>query len=431
MGLLQAGIGAVGGVLGDQWKEYIYCDSLPPDVLMAKGHRKTGNGSSNKGDDNIISQGSRVAVNNGQCLIIVENGEVVDICAEPGEYTYDRETEPSLFTGDLSDTIPKVFAEIGRRFSFGGDTGRDQRVYYINTKEIYGNKFGTPSPIAFKVRDDTLNYEQTIQIRCFGEYSYRITNPVLFYTNIASNVSDTFNREEIDSQLKSELMMALKPAMAKVSAMRVGYDELEAHSQDIADALNDSLSQKWGNLRGIEVVSVAVASVSLTDESQAVLEKLQKMQEAAVLGRDPSLMAGFYGAAQADALRDAANNEGGAAIGFMGMNMAGNANGINVGDMMAQGQAQRAAQAQQAAARQAAPAGGWTCACGHSGNTGKFCSECGAAKPDDGWTCACGAKNTGKFCSECGKPRPAGDWVCACGAKNSGKFCAECGSPRP
>ncbi len=432
MGLIQAAIGAVGGVLGDQWKDFIYCDSMPADILVAKGHRRTGSGSSNKGDDNIISNGSGIAVNNGQCMIIVESGQVVDICAEPGNYTYDKSTEPSLFTGDdLDSNLKEVFSEIGRRFTFGGDTGKDQRVYYINTKEIMGNKYGTPTPVLFKVRDEELNFSQTIQIRCFGEYSYRITNPILFYSSVAGNVSDTFHRSEIDSQLKTELLTALQPALASLSAKRIGYDELPAHTMEIADALNETLSHRWGEQRGIEVSSFGVSSVNISEESQKVLEKLQEMQAAKVSGTNAAMMAGVIGNATADSMRNASANEGGmgAAFGFMGMNMAGQAGG-SLGNLMGMAQQQQQMQQPQPAAQ---PAGGWNCACGHGGNTGKFCSECGKPRPEAAapWTCSCGhSGNTGKFCSECGSPRPAGPWTCSCGTSNSGKFCQNCGKPR-
>lgn len=435
MGLIQAAMGAVGGVAADQWKEFIYCDSMPADVLVAKGHRRTGSRSSNRGDDNIISNGSTISINNGQCMIIVESGKVVELCAQPGTYTYDASTEPSVFAGgDLAENIKSVFSQMWGRFTYGGDTGKDQRVYFFNTKEIMGNKYGTPTPVLFKVRDDELNFSQTIQIRCFGEYSYRITNPILFYTNVCGNVAEEYNRSEIDSQLKSELQTALQPALAKISAMRIGYDELAAHTMDIADALNETLSKKWGDVRGIQVVSFGVSSVSISEESQKALEKLQEMQAARVSGSSAAMMAGVLGNAQADAMRAAAANEGGGAMmGFMGMNMAGNA-GANVSNLMGMAQQQQFQQPQMAqqAAYAAPAAGGWTCSCGHAGNTGKFCANCGKPKPVQAaaWTCSCGTSNTGKFCQNCGKPRPEGPWTCSCGTSNTGKFCQNCGKPR-
>ncbi|MBR6531246.1 MAG: SPFH domain-containing protein, partial [Clostridia bacterium] len=152
MGLIKAGVGALGGVLADQWKEFFYCDSLKNDVLMVKGQKRVSGRSSNtKGSDNLISNGSGIAVADGQCMIIVEQGKVVEFCAEPGEFTYDTSTEPSLFSGKLGDTIKETFKTVGKRFTYGGDTGKDQRVYYFNTKEIMDNKFGTPNPFMFEV----------------------------------------------------------------------------------------------------------------------------------------------------------------------------------------------------------------------------------------------------------------------------------------
>ena len=215
MGLIKAAAGAAGGVLADQWKEYFYCDSMPGDVLVTRAQKKTSGRSSNRrGSDNVISSGSVIAVSDGQCMLIVEQGKVVDFCAEPGEYTYDSEAEPSLFCGDLEDNIEAVFQEVGRRFGFGGEAPQDQRVYFVNIKEITGNKYGTPGPVPFRVVDANIGLDMDISVKCFGEYSYRITNPVLFYTNVCGNVEDCFTREELDGQLKSEVMTALQPAFA-------------------------------------------------------------------------------------------------------------------------------------------------------------------------------------------------------------------------
>lgn len=433
MGLIKAGLGAVGGVLADQWKEYFYCDSLTPDVLMTKGRKRTSGRSSNtSAEDNIISNGSVIAVNNGQCMIIVEQGKVVDLCAEPGEYTYDKSTEPTVFTGELTESVVDVFKRIGKRFTFGGDTGKDQRVYYFNTKEIIGNKYGTPAEIPFKTVDEDTNLKLTVRIRCFGEYSYKIIDPILFYTNVAGNSGDEYLRSQLDSQLKSELLTSLQKAFSKVSAMRIDYTELPGRGEEIADALNEVLSEKWMNLRGIKVVSFGVNSVKANEEDEA---KIQKLQMGMAMS-NPAMGAGILVDAQSDAMRTAAGNEGGmgAAFGFMGMNMAGAAGGMNAGNLYGM-----AAQQQQAAMQSAPPQvpvspapAGWACECGHSGNTGKFCGNCGKPQPvSQDWTCECGAHNTGKFCGNCGKPKPAGEWDCECGTHNTGKFCGNCGKPRP
>ena len=429
MGLIKAALGAAGGVLGDQWKEFIYCEGMPADVLMTKGRKRTssqGRSSNTTAEDNVISNGSVIVVNNGQCMMIVEDGKVVDVCAEPGQYTYDQSSEPSLFTDGLNkDSVVAVFRQMGRRFTFGGDPGKDQRVYFFNTKEILGNKYGTPSEIPFRTVDDTTHLNLTVRIRCFGEYSYHISNPMLFYTNVCGNVSEEYTRDRLDSQLKTELLTALQPAFAKIGENGIRYSQLPGHTLELADALNEVLSKKWRDLRGIEIVSFGVSSVTADEEDEKMLKELQR--NAAFM--DPTRAAAHLVGSQGDAMKMAANNQGGAAMAFMGMNMAGQAGGMNAGNLFAMGQ-------QQAAQQPAAPAApaGWTCACGHAGNTGKFCAECGQPKPAPAgeWKCACGAVNTGKFCAECGQPKPASDeWTCACGTVNKGKFCANCGQPRP
>ena len=417
MGLVKALAGAVGGVLADQWKEYFYCESMPADVIVTKGQKKVSKRSSNRnGSENIISNGSVIAVNEGQCLLIVEQGKVVDLCSEPGEYIYDMSTEPSLFCFGLGDGIKEEFDAIGKRFAFGGEAPKDQRVYFVNIKELVGNKYGTPGPVPFRVVDYNIGLDVDISIRCFGEYSYRIINPILFYTNVCGNVTKEYTREEIDGQLKSELMTALQPAFARISEMGIRYSSLPGHTMEIADALNSVLSAKWKNTRGIEIVSVGVSSVKASEEDEAMIKELQR--NAAF--RNPNMAAAHLVGAQAAAMQSAAANENaGAAMAFMGMGMAGAAGGANAQNLFAMGQQQAAAQqatvqqsavqqaaVQQAAARQGNAGGTWTCSCGAAGNTGKFCTECGSPRPIPGWTCSCGTFNKGKFCCECGSPRP-------------------------
>ena len=426
MGLIKAAMGAAGGVLADQWKEFFYCDAIPENVLAVKGRKTTGKRSSNtKGDDNVISNGSVIAVADGQCMLIVDQGKIVDMCAVAGEYTYDMSSEPSIFTGELGEGIKNVFNNMANRFTFGGEAPKDQRIYYFNTKELIGNKYGTPSPVPFRVVDQRAGIDIDVGIRCFGEYSYHISNPMLFYTNVCGNVSEEYTRDRLDSQLKTELLTALQPAFAKIGENGIRYSQLPGHTLELADALNEVLSKKWRDLRGIEIVSFGVSSVTADEEDEKMLKELQR--NAAFM--DPTRAAAHLVGSQGDAMKMAANNQGGAAMAFMGMNMAGQAGGMNAGNLFAMGQ-------QQAAQQPAAPAApaGWTCACGHAGNTGKFCAECGQPKPAPAgeWKCACGAVNTGKFCAECGQPKPASDeWTCACGTVNKGKFCANCGTPRP
>ena len=426
MGLITAAINAVTGTLESQWKEYFYADALPETVLATRAMKKTKGlfGSLKVEDENVISQGSVVAVADGQCMMIVDQGKIVDFCAQPGEYIYDQNAEPTLLYGDFNTAkLKAVLKTAFERFAFGGQRGREQRVYYFNTKEILGNKYGTPGAVPFRVVDANIGLDVDVSIRCFGEYSYRITNPILFYTNVCGNVEGDYTRDEIDSQLKSELLTALQPAFAKISEMGIRYSALPGHTMEIADALNEVLSEKWANLRGVEIVSFGVNSVKASEEDEAMIKELQRN----AVFRNANMAAAHLVGAQAQAMQDAAKNQGGAFTGFMGMNMAQGAGGVNAAQLFEMGANQPAAQPVQTAS-----AGGWTCSCGAKA-TGKFCPECGAKKPEaGGWKCACGAVATGKFCPECGAKKPEADGgTCGCGAVNKGKFCAECGAKRP
>ena len=438
MGLIQAAMGAAGGVLADQWREYFYCESIPESVMAVKGQRRVTGRGSNKGVDNIISNGSIIAVADGQCMMIVEQGKIVELCAEPGEFVYDTSTEPSIFSGDLGDALMATFKNIGKRFTFGGEAPKDQRVYYFNTKELIGNKYGTPSPVPFRVVDQSAGIDIDISIRCFGEYSYRIANPILFYTNVCGNVSESYTRDKLEGQLKTELLTALQPAFAKISDMGIRYSALPGHTLELSQALNEVLSSKWRDLRGLEIVSFGVSSVKASEEDEQMLKQMQQ----AKAYMNPGMAAANLARAQATAMQDAANNQGGAAMAFMGMNMAQNAGGFNAQQLYQMGAQQPAAQPVQQPAAPANPApaaNAWVCACGATA-TGKFCPECGAKKPEpkpaaEGWKCPqCGAAVTGKFCPECGTKKPEAQpegWTCSCGAVNKGKFCAECGKPKP
>ena len=449
MGLIKAGIGALGGVLADQWKEFFYCEALDMDTLVVKGQKRiSGRSSNTKGSDNIISNGSGIAVADGQCMIIVEQGKIVEVCAEPGEYTYDTSTEPSIFAGSFGESLKNTFKTIGKRFTYGGDTGKDQRVYYFNTKEIMGNKFGTPSPIIFEVMNKNLGMSRTVNVRCNGVYSYTISDPLLFYTRVCGNVEQAYTRDIIDEQLKTEFVSALQPAFGALAELELRPAQIPAKANELKKAMNEALQAEWVD-RGIAVAKIALNPITLNPED---MKKIQEMEDAMTYGQNAFMMGGRMTTATANAMETAAGNSAGAMTGFMGMGMAGGAmgGGFNQAQnfyqmgmqqqqqQMAQQQAQQLvdAQAQAMANAAAAPADGWKCACGASA-TGKFCPECGAKKPEPqaagGWTCKCGATVSGKFCPECGSPKPAddGSWTCSCGAKNTGKFCAECGGKKP
>lgn len=425
MGLIKAGLAAFNSTLADQWKEFFYCDAMDKDVLVTKGRKRVSGRSSNtKGSDNIITSGSGIAVADGQCMLIVEQGKVVEVCAEPGQFTYDSSTEPSIFTGSLGKSILDTFKTIGKRFTFGGDTGKDQRVYYINTKEILDNKFGTQNHIPFRVVDSKINLDIDVSIRCNGIYSYKIVNPLLFYANVCGNVQQDYTRSQIDAQLKTEFISALQPAFARLSELELRPNQIIAHNTDLEDAMNATLSKKWGENRGIQVVSVALGSVTLPEADQ---ELIKNAQHTAIL-KDPAMAAATLAGAQAEAMKTAAGNKAGAMTGFMGMGMAANAGGMNVNDLYAMGAKENAANKGDSKSEDT-----WRCSCGAS-VSGKFCTECGAKRPD-GWTCSCGAVNKGKFCSECGSKKPSDAPLYRCDKcgwvpedpKNPPKFCPECG----
>ena len=440
MGLIKAGMGALGGTLADQWKEFFYCESMPKEVLVTKGQKRTtGRSSNTKGNDNIISNGSGIAVADGQCMIIVEQGKVVEVCAEPGEFTYDTSTEPSIFSGNLGESIKETFKTVGKRFTYGGDTGKDQRIYYFNTKEILENRFGTANPVPFRVVDSKIGLDIDVSIRCSGVYSYKIVDPLLFYSNVCGNVEQEYSREELDGTLKKEFISALQPAFGRLSEMELRPNQIVTHNTDLENAMNTALSEKWGALRGLKVVSIAFGSITLPDEDAELIKQAQRT----AIMRDPTMAAATLVGAQADAMKTAAGNEAGAMTGFMGMGMAMNAagGGMNAQNLFAMGQQQQAQQAAQTPqptpAPQAAPAaGGWKCACGAT-VTGNFCPNCGTKRPaeDEGWTCSCGAVNKGKFCTNCGAKKPAGAPLYRCDKcgwepedpKNPPRFCPECG----
>ncbi|HHX20092.1 MAG TPA: SPFH domain-containing protein [Clostridiaceae bacterium] len=433
MGLLKAAGGAIGGVLADQWREFFYCDALPENVIVKKGQKRTSGRSSNiRGEDNIISNGSIIAVNNGQCMIIVEQGRIVEFCADPGEYVYDMSTEPSLFYGPLGKNIVGTFKRIGQRFTFGGDTGKDQRVYYFNLKEMMNNRFGTANAVPFRVVDKNIGLDVDIAIKCFGEYSYKVENPLLFYTNVSGNVEEPYTRDRMDNQLRAELMNALQPAFAKISEMGIRYSALPGHTEEISKALNEVLTEKWRELRGLVIVSVAIQSVKASEEDELLIKELQK----SAVYRDPTMAAAGLVGAQADAMRAAAANEGaGPFMAFAGMNMAQMAGGGQATQLFQQGALQQP-QHVTGSTIVASTVPVWKCpSCAKADNVGKFCGNCGTPKPvKDEWQCECGTTNTGNFCHNCGKPRPVTlHYQCdKCGwepqdQNNVPKFCPNCG----
>ena len=419
MGLVRAAGAALSTMMGDQWREYFYCNSLDNDTLILKGEKRIGPKSSNtKGADNIISNGALIAVNDGQCMIIVEQGAIVEVCAEPGEFVFDSSTEPSIFYGDLGENLVNSFKTFVKRFAFGGDTAKDQRIYYFNTKEIIGNKYGTANPVPFRVLDKNIDLDIEIALRAHGEFTFRLMDPILFYKNLAGNVEKDYKKQEIESQLRSELLTKLQPAFARIAETGVRYYQITAHTDELGQILNELLSKSWGEHYGIEMTAFGISSVTAPEEDIEMIKQLQKN----AVYRNATMAAANLTAAQADAMRAAASNEStGPMMAFAGMNMANQVGGFNAGNLYAMGaeqqnaaaaanantpagNAESSAPAAAASVAGVATASDWTCPkCGHEHNNGKFCSECGTAKTED-WTCPeCGhTGNKGKFCSECG-----------------------------
>lgn len=382
MGLIQAAVGAFSSTIADTWKDYFVCDSLNNNILVAKGLSK-GKGLFKDGD--VITNGSGIVVGEGQCAIIVDDGQILEVAAQPGMYTFDSTKSPSIFDGGLQG-VKDSFKEVAERFSYGGIAAKKQVVYYINTREVGGNLFGTASPIPFRVVDSRIGLDIDASLRCNGEYSFKIVNPLTFFKNVVGDQGDCYRKENLEQLMRSEFMTALQPALAAVGAKGIRYNEVPAHTFELCDALNAVLSARWQELRGIAVVSVAINSLSLSKEDE---DQIKAMQRAATL-RDPSMMAANLAAAQMDAMRDAAKNAAGAGVGFMNMNMAGNGIGSVLSEALKRDEADK-----------------WTCSCGNLAS-GNFCNKCGSARANAG------------FCSQCGKALEPGAAFCSqCGAKRS------------
>lgn len=386
MGLIRT---VIKGTLADQKKAYFYCEAIDTEVLAIKGKRRQKNSGGKWEDSNIIASGSRIAVADGQCMMIVQNGRIMELCAEPGEYIYDSSMEPSVFGGNLLDGADELIEEMWNRFTFGGESGKDQRIYYFNTKEITGNLYGTASPIPFRIVDQNIGLDMDISVRCHGEYSYRIVNPMLFYTNVCGNITDVYLRSQLSSIMKSELLTALQPAFARISEKGIRYSALPGHTAELAEVLNEVLSEKWMKMRGIRIVAVGVNSVFISNEDEEMLKQLQKT---AVM-RNPQMAAAGLADARADAMRAAARNENGAVVGMMGMDMVNRIHTVQSEEINWGNQKPT-----------------WACtACGTL-NTGKFCMECGRKRSMNveenkchncGWTPDNPDKRP-KYCPECG-----------------------------
>lgn len=426
MGIIRAALNAVSGGLADQWLEVYEPDDMGDQTVFTSGV-KIRKGQNVKGSDNTVSNGSIIHVYDNQFMMLLDGGKIVDYTAEPGYYKVDNSSLPSLFNGQFGDALKEAF----NRIKFGGETPSVQKVFYLNLQEIKGIKFGTRNPVNYF--DSFYNAE--LFLRAHGTYSIKITDPIKFYAEVIPRNKNRVEISSINEQYLSEFLQALQSSVNQMSADGIRISHVASKGMELGRYMSNALDEEWKQFRGMEILSVGIASISYDEESA----KLINMRNEGAMLSDATIREGYRQAHIARGMEAAGSNANGAMAGFMGMglgmqadNMTGSAAAQFNAQQMQMQQSQQAAQAPQAAPAMqtgAKAAGGWTCECG-AVNTGKFCSECGKPMPVTGWTCECGTVNTGKFCSECGKPAPAAEWTCECGAVNKGKFCSECGKSR-
>ena len=419
MGIIKAVFQSMGGGLADSWQEVLEADRMSDTTVFTKGVKvRPGDKRNNnkKGTQDTISNGSIIHVYDNQFMLLVDGGKVVDFTAEPGYYKVDNSAMPSLFAGQFGASLKETFS----RVKFGGVPSTSQKAYFINLQEIKGIKFGTRTPVNYF---DSF-YNSELFLRAFGTYSIKITDPLKFYAEAVPRDASRVDINDINEQYLAEFLEAFQAAINKMSVDGIRISHVPSKSRELSQYMATELDDSFKSLRGFEILSVGIASVSYDEESK----KLINMRNQGAMLGDPTVREGYVQGAMARGFEAAGSNPNGGTTTFMGMGMGMNAMG-GFGAFSETNRAQMQQQQQQAAA--AAAADGWTCPnCGKQ-NTGKFCNECGQKKPEaaGGWTCPnCGKQNTGKFCNECGQKKPDGDWFCPeCGTKNSGKFCNECG----
>ncbi len=423
MGLIKAAVSSVSGVLKDSWLETIEPGQMSDQTVMVSGVRVRKGKGSNSSNDNIVSNGSVIHVYPNMMMLLMDCGKVVDYSAEEGYYQVSMSSAPSLFNGELSETVKDTW----ERFKFGGTASSTQKVYYINLQEIKGIKFGTKNPVNYYDQ----KYDAELFLRAHGTYSIKITDPLKFFNEAIPRSASRCEFSDISAQYIDEFMDALQSAINQLSADGISISNVTSKSRELSKYMSQTLDADWNELRGMEVCSVGIASISYDDESK----KLINMRNQGAMLKDAAIREGYVQGNIAEGLKAAGSNPNGAAQAFMGMGMGMNAAG---GFMSAasqtnaqQMQAQQAAQAQ-AQAAQAQSANTWKCQCGAE-NTGNFCNNCGSKKPAPAgqWQCSCGTVNTGNFCSNCGAKNPNAAWKCSCGAENTGNFCNNCGAKRP
>lgn len=393
MGIMKAAINSVKGTLADQWLEVIEAENMGDDVVFCEGV-KMRKGQNVKGSDGTVSNGSVIHVYANQFMLLVDGGKVVDYTAEEGYYKVDDSSQPSLFNGSFQEVLNDSF----ERIKFGGGTPLKQKVYFINLQEIKGLKFGTRNPINYF--DDFYNAE--LFLRAHGNYSIKIVDPLRFYAEAVPHNKSYVRMSDINEQYLAEFMEALQSAIGQMSVDGIRISHIQSKGRELGKYMTEILDEEWNQMRGMEIQSVGIASISYDEESQ----KLINMRNQGAMLSDAAIREGYVQGSVARGMEAAGSNRAGAASAYMGMGVGMNAAGSFMGSASAANMAQmQMQQAQQMQQPKAAPAGSWTCECG-AVNTGKFCGECGKPAQKTEWYCQeCGTKNTGKFCSECGKAR--------------------------
>ena len=416
MGIIRAATGAIGGTLADSWLEYISAGEMGPTTVLTKGVQVTRSkrGSNKKYTPGIISNGSRIEVGPNQMMILVDSGRVMDYTAEEGAYEVYLSSSPSMFNGELNESVRETF----ERFRFGGQPGKSQQVYFVNLREIRGIKFGTRT--ALQYFDNFYNAE--LFVRCHGTYSIKIVDPIRFYMEFASRNAARLDFQDLSEQFNMEFLNALQAAIGQMSVDGVRISALPSKSMELSKYMATVLDEEWMQARGVDICSVGIASISYDDESKSLIN----MRNQGAMMSDPTIREGYVQGAVAKGLQNAGSNTAGAGQAYMAMGM-----GMQgAGNFMATASANNYQQMQQQATQKK-----WTCSCGTQ-NTGNFCTNCGNQKPTspNSWTCSCGTQNTGNFCTNCGsqKPHPETDsaWTCSCGTKNTGNFCTNCGNAK-
>ena len=421
MGIIKATLSAIGGGLADTWLEVIEADQMSDTTVFTKGVkvRKNDKRDANKrGTEDTISNGSVIHVYDNQFMLLVDGGKVVDFTAEPGYYKVDNSAMPSLFAGQFGKALAETFS----RIKFGGVPSSAQKAYFINLQEIKGIKFGTRTPVNYF---DSF-YNSELFLRAFGTYSIKITDPLKFYAEAVARNAARVEINDINEQYLDEFLEALTAAINAMSADGIRISYVASKSRELSDYMSRELDAKWHALRGMEVLSVGIASVSYDEESK----KLINMRNQGAMLSDAAVREGYVQGAMARGFENAGSNPAGGATAFIGMGMGMGA----AGGFGAFSETNRAAMEREAAAKAAATKkDGWTCPKCGTANDGKFCRECGEKQPSSGWTCPkCGTACTGKFCHECGERAPMNDkWYCPdCDTENDGKFCRNCGKKK-